>query len=505
MRGFVYRHWGTISILVILLFSAYLRLWNIAGYMTFLGDEGRDVLVVKRMIVDHDITFLGPTASVGGFFLGPIYYYFMAPFLWLWNLNPVGPAIMVALFGIATVYMVYVVGRDFYNKKVGIIAAALYTVSPLVIAHSRSSWNPNLVPFFSLLLIYSLWKYSQTKSIHWLYIVGLSLGVGIQLHYLFGFLIIITAVYLVLIKAYKQIKNVLVVGGSFLALLVPFFGFELNNNFMNTRTLFGYVFQEGDVGINITGSWQTLMDVMFRLYARLIFLFPSVDQLSLYNNGVLIIWKVGIWLCIFFSVRLVVIDFIQRRDGVSRIMLTWLIFGVGLFMFYQDKIYDYYFVIMFALPFLLLANLIVVLMDKAKFKWIIFIVVSLLVLANWTRRPFMYLPNRQLNQVKEISEFVFDKAGGSSFNFALITGSNSDHAYRYFFEIWENTPVVIENKDNDPGRATVTQQLFVVCESLPCEPLGHDLWEIAGFGKADIENSWDVSVVKVYKLIPFHE
>ena len=82
------------SLAAILLTGAFLRLWRIREYMTFLGDEGRDVLIVKRMIVDHDITFLGPTASVGGFFLGPIYYYFITPFLWAFNLDPVGPVVV---------------------------------------------------------------------------------------------------------------------------------------------------------------------------------------------------------------------------------------------------------------------------------------------------------------------------------------------------------------------------------------------------------------------------
>ena len=95
-----------LPIFTILAIGAYLRLYKISLYMTFLGDEGRDVLIVKRMIVDGKWTLLGPTASVGGFFMGPIYYYFMAPFLWLWNFSPVGPAVMVALFGIATIGLV---------------------------------------------------------------------------------------------------------------------------------------------------------------------------------------------------------------------------------------------------------------------------------------------------------------------------------------------------------------------------------------------------------------
>ena len=56
-------------IFLILVIAAFMRLYRINDYMTFLGDEGRDALVVKKIIVDHKPTLLGPTASVGGFFL----------------------------------------------------------------------------------------------------------------------------------------------------------------------------------------------------------------------------------------------------------------------------------------------------------------------------------------------------------------------------------------------------------------------------------------------------
>ena len=115
-----------LPIIAILCLAAYLRLYKIDQYMTFLGDEGRDVLIVRSMIVDHKWTLLGPTASVGGFFMGPIYYYFMLPFLWAWGLNPVGPAIMVALFGIATVYLIYHACSMMFSKRIGLIASFLY-------------------------------------------------------------------------------------------------------------------------------------------------------------------------------------------------------------------------------------------------------------------------------------------------------------------------------------------------------------------------------------------
>jgi len=148
MRKFL--KWETFCLIFILGVASFFRLYRMEDYITFLGDEGRDVLIVYD-ILHGNLTLLGPTASVGGFFLGPIYYYFMAPFLWLFNYSPVGPAVMVALFGIATVFLIYKVGKEFFSAPVGLIASGLYAISPLVVIYSRSSWNPNLMPFFSLL------------------------------------------------------------------------------------------------------------------------------------------------------------------------------------------------------------------------------------------------------------------------------------------------------------------------------------------------------------------
>ena len=125
-----------IILLGILGLAAILRLYRIGDYMNFLGDEGRDALVVYN-ILHGKLTLLGPTSSVGGFFLGPIYYYFSAPFLFLSKFDPVGPAIMVALFGIATVWLVYKLGETVFNKNVGLISAFLYAISPTVIIYSR--------------------------------------------------------------------------------------------------------------------------------------------------------------------------------------------------------------------------------------------------------------------------------------------------------------------------------------------------------------------------------
>src|SRR3989338_433010 len=116
----------TLILLLILLIGAFLRFYRLREYIIFLGDEGRDMLVVKRMIVDKKFTLLGPITSVGSIYMGPIYYYMIAPFLFVWRFDPVGPAVMVALLSVFTIYLIYKIGADYIQRSVGLIAALFY-------------------------------------------------------------------------------------------------------------------------------------------------------------------------------------------------------------------------------------------------------------------------------------------------------------------------------------------------------------------------------------------
>lgn len=504
-------------IFILLCVAAFLRLYKIADYMTFLGDEGRDVLVVYD-ILHGNPKLLGPTSSVGGFFLGPIYYYFMVPFLWLFNYNPVGPAVMVALFGVATVYLIYKIGSEFFNKATGFIAATLYAISPLVIAYSRSSWNPNLMPFFTLLTLYSLYKALTKNNIKLFLLSGLLYGISMQLHYVALFVAPIIFIFIFLyhfiLKKASLLKSLiqtlekgslLLVG--FLSGLSPFIAFEIRHGFPNLRSIFNFVFHSGETGEN-EQFFPTITNVFFRLFGRLITKFPPPEQVSLQAN-----LNIGIWYYLTLALALLSIFFFflyfyrvfkKNRIESSKLLLLFLWFFIGIFIFgfYKKNIYDYYFEFMFPLPFLfvgfLIWNLWKVRIIKLKFLGAI-VFISLLYI-NLSGIPFRYSANQQLGQAQTISRFIFDKVNNKPFNFALITGGNSDHAYRYFFTLWGNPPITIKNSSQDPPRQTVTNQLWVICEIMPCAPLGHPLWEIAGFGRAEIAGEWDVSVVKVYEL-----
>lgn len=497
-------------ILLILFVAAFFRLYKISDYMTFLGDEGRDAIVAKD-ILHGKLTLLGPRASAGDFFLGPAYYYMIAPFLLLTNYDPVGPAIMVAIFGVATVALIYFVGKDFFGTKAALIACSLYSISPLVITYSRSSWNPNLMPFFSLLLLYLIYLSVKRHSDKLFFICGLIFGITIQLHYLTVFLGVIIFFYILigeflenrksLITRYAKHALELLLG--FIISISPFILFELKHGFPNTVTIFNFIFtdntsQNYSVGQSFLGN---VSDVIFRLFGRLVTNLPPQEKLLLDQSIETKFWQIATVVLIIFTIGAL----IKVKDKLKLLLASfWLLFGVMLFGFYKKPIYDYYLGFMFPLPFLLVGNFLSQTADRKKFKGLSIIISTIvfisLILINLTTAPFLSPANRQKQQAKNIADFVISKTENQPYNFALLTRGNSDHVYRYFLETENHPPVTIENMINDPQRKTVTNQLIVICEYLDCQPLGNALWEVSGFGRAEIVGVWEVPYVKIYKL-----
>lgn len=509
---FIIKNYDKIITIFILVIAAFVRLYKIADYITFLGDEGRDVLVVYK-ILHGDLTLLGPTSSVGGFFLGPIYYYFMAPFLWLFNYDPVGPAIMVVIFGLATVWLIYKVGKEFFGAPVGLIASGLYAISPLVIIYSRSSWNPNLMPFFSLLTLYLIYKALRKDKLSLFILSGFLFGITMQLHYLALFLGVIITVYILLYQFtfsknnffLKILKQYLSIFCGFIIGWSPFLAFEFRHGFLNITNIFNFVFNPPDTGGG-GRFFQTISDVFFRIFGRLVSNFPPPEKISSWTTTNIHLWN---YFILFLGIAGIGFLFFEcykkykiRSSDFAKfsLLVVWIVVGVGLFGFYKKSIYDYYFGFMFPLPFLIVGYFLKSLWKNNAGKVLSVSILIILLWLNSLMPPYRASANRQLNQAEEIAKFVISKTENKPFNFALITGGNSDHAYRYFFTVWKKEPITIETLDHDPQRKTVTNQLLVVCEIAVCEPLGHPIWEIAGFGRAEIIDKWDLVVVKVFKL-----
>ena len=501
-----------LSLSLIIALGAFLRFYNIRRYILFLGDEGRDALVVYN-ILHGDLTLLGPTSSVGGFFLGPIYYYMMAPFLFLSRYDPVGPAIMVALIGLLTIFLVYALGKEFFGKVAGLIAALLYAVSPIVIIYSRSSWNPNVFPFFTLSSLYTLYL-AVKKNKWWLFALsGFLMGINLQIHYLATFVGAIMFFYVTfvnfrprLIWIKELIRRYALMFIGFLFGFSPFILFELRHEFSNSQNIIRFILNSPDTGL--AGNVFMNVKIVFeRLFGGLVLSYPAHIKQSAFDQGLLYVWYltavifgillIGYFLYYFFK------NYKDKKVFQKTfLILIWGLVGIGLFLFYKKSVYDYYLGFLFPLPFLLIGLFSSEIIKKYKNLGFILISIGIAILlfVNLKFTPISVPGNNQVDQMKLISDFILSKTHDEPFNFALSGDGNSDHAYRYFFKLAGKDPLVIYGLNIDPQRVTVTDQLFVVCEQKPCSPLGESRQEISGFGRAEIEDEWDVSVSRIYKL-----
>ncbi|MBP6045415.1 glycosyltransferase family 39 protein, partial [Candidatus Woesebacteria bacterium] len=178
-----------IAVLILVAIGAFLRLHLIYETATFLGDQGRDAIVMRNIATLRDLPALGPITSVGSIYLGPLYYYMMAPWLWLSIFNPIGPAVGIALITSAALFLQYIAVKEMVNKQTALLSVAFATFSWVLVEYSRFSWNPNLLPQTTLFVAYTLYKIVKTKKLRYFILHGILLSLAIQLHYLAVFLL----------------------------------------------------------------------------------------------------------------------------------------------------------------------------------------------------------------------------------------------------------------------------------------------------------------------------
>lgn len=489
----------SVVIFLILLISAILRFYRIGDYMTFLGDEGRDALVIKGILIDHHIPLLGPPTSVGNMYLGPLYYYMMALPMTIFWLNPVAAAGMVAVIGVATVGLVYYLVKKWIGIEAAVIASILYSVSPVNLFYSRSSWQPDPAPFFALLAIIGMMKLHETKNYRWFILTAVALAAVIQMHYLALLMLPIIGVIwsfeFYINKKYKTKVKDFGLGHVwgivlFLLLISPLFIFDIRHNFLNTRAFIAFFSNRGTtVNLNIFNTlgriWPIFSDILVKDY-----MVGNIPLLQLFVS-LLVIFSLVIGLIVSRSKR--------KLLWIFGVLGVWLVIGILGLSLYKQTIYDHYLGFLNPVPFILIGALTTVrwLIKNKPLKQIytllLYFLVVILAILSLQRSPLSQPPNNELKRTQDISHFISNQSNNQPFNFALLSEHNYDAAYQFYLGLYGHSPLKVP--------FSITSQLFVVCEDPVCQPINNPKYEIAAFGWSKIVYEKDFEGVKVFKLI----
>ncbi|EKD90368.1 MAG: hypothetical protein ACD_31C00006G0003 [uncultured bacterium] len=484
-------------ILTILFFATFLRFYQIDGYMNFLGDEGRDALIIKRLLEEGNVPFIGPPTSVGNIYLGPMYYYMMAIPMAIFWLNPVAAAGMVALIGTSTVGLVYYLTRKWFGFIAAAAAATLYALSPVNIIYSKSSWNPNPAPFFALLAMLGLFLARSRNNFLWFILTGFALGCVVQMHYLAFILLPVFGILWIyeLIQNFKEGKRKNFVSGTvgaviiFILVLSPLISFDLKHNFLNYRALISLFGTSDAVGFGFN-PLVTVPEIVTTYSYNLIGRYMAGEEIILYKIVSILILLTLAWA--------IVKKVLWRKSDWSFFALgTWLLLGLLGLSFYNSNLYDHYLGFLNPVPFIIFGSLLNIKLFKNKWDYLYLgglgVLTLVLVLVNLQNNPLKNPPGNQLKRTQDIAKFLIEKAEGKPFNFALIAARNYDSAYQFYLEVYGHKPNYTYEKVED--------QLLVVCEDPVCDPTHNDKYEITSFGMSKIEWEENYMGVKIYKLV----
>lgn len=156
---------ASLPLICILLLSAFFNFYNLNTLMQFIGDQGWFYLAARDMLLTGNVPLVGIPSSHPWLHQGPLWTYMLAIVLRIGNFNPVSGAYLTASIGVVTVFMIYKVGSQLFSPRVGLIAAGLYATSPLAIVLSRMPYHTSPIPLFTLLFIYSLYKWIKGNNI----------------------------------------------------------------------------------------------------------------------------------------------------------------------------------------------------------------------------------------------------------------------------------------------------------------------------------------------------
>ncbi len=165
--------WHSIAFVSLLIFAAYLRLLNLAWNPGWYPDEGSDLNIARNLMEGRAQYFaIGGTPLVAA--RVPLFHFLLMGAFAVWGYDILAARMVVAIFGIATIVLLYWTARQMLNKQIALLAALVLTIMPNALLYNRIAFAYNVQAFFVVLCWWALWKFSGNRSTQWLIVAALA-------------------------------------------------------------------------------------------------------------------------------------------------------------------------------------------------------------------------------------------------------------------------------------------------------------------------------------------
>jgi len=482
---------------LILLIALFVRVYRTTDLMGFYFDQGRDAMVIWRLWHEGKFFLIGPVTGLAGIFLGPFYYYLIAPFYLISGGDPTLPAVFLAVLSTIAIYFVYILGREFQDRITGLIAAAIAGFSYYIVTASRWLSNPTPIMLTSVLLLLSMWKIIKGKSKKWW--IAIALLVGVSLHFEAASAIFYLP--MILVFAIWQKKNFpdkitfLISSAVFVGTLLP----QLIFNFRHENILFNGFKETFIDRESFKLSFFQVLNVRLNYFWTVFHskIFPEMETLVSIFTG--------------FAAAIA----FERRKEISKNAITLLVIFLGIpmlgFIFFQGNsgnIYDYY-MTGYYLPIILLFS--IGLAKLLKTNWgkavvlvffAIFFIRNGIFVKNYITRSLGSKIHITLGSELQAVHWILEDANErGEFNVDVYVPPVIPHSYDYLF-LWQATERCGDNLC-DMNLVEQVPLLYTLYEEDPPHPERLDAWQARqdGIGKIEEETSFGGITVQRRKRI----
>jgi len=314
----------------ILSFSLFFRLYKIPDFLGFWYDQGRDALVIWDLLHKGKLFLIGPVTGIDGIFLGPFYYYLIAPFYWLGKGDPVIVSIAVASMDVITVFLIYLLGKRIYGTFTGLLAAFLYGFSYNIVLFSRWLSNPAPLPLFTMFVLLSLYSFigGSKKS---LILASFFIGLCLQLEAASA-IFFIPATLIIVCQNRKNInlKILLLSLAAFFITLLPQIYFNFRHDGILMTAFRKFLIEDKSFKINLFNLAKSRIMIYYDTFLLKIFPVGNVYKIfTLASFSALMI---------FFKKK------VFNKGG--KFLSVWIMVPILGFLFYQGNhgyLWNYYF------------------------------------------------------------------------------------------------------------------------------------------------------------------
>lgn len=401
-----------------------LRIWWLPGHLFFGYEQGRDALVVQK-IIGGKLTLLGPKTDVEGIFHGPFFYYLLAVPYFFSGGNPAVASFFLVFLASLTIPAIYLLAKEMFTRRVGLVAAALYAFSYGAVVSSRWLANPTLVPLSTVLLILSVLKIVRGEEKYWLlFAAAAALTVHLEV---VAILCLGPAILIFLFSERVEISNKKLFFSSwvlFLTLVFSYPLFELRHDFLMTKSLLAFLkdrFRSGGLEFQSLFKVVKLYFEQFRLLVTPFFSGGTV----LFFGGMVVLWS-------------------RIKERGHKLLFLWLLTTPLVLFFFPDSALFHLFLGV-GPAFILLVSVLICLLWEKRWPWLSFSLGVFLLVLNvfsWQRflpenRKVFFQAGQRLFKYSDMLaaiDWVYQSAESESFSLHPFTIPYfSDDAWYYLF------------------------------------------------------------------------